>query len=163
MSRVENRLTGSRLKGQLGGLPGWLGAHMGQDNGRAVIFGMCSEVRARSVCSHMWEKQKDNFKALRLSSWKDGVSIHCGGDVCRKHGIGSYQTHSIVLARIKILSNMSRWRYQQLTGAKSADKLRPPSLYSIYVALVLKAMRVNEIAQKIGKDRKNASPEIWMA
>lgn len=53
LSCVENRLTGSRLEGQLGGLPGWLGTHMGQGDGRAVIFGMCSEVRAISVCSHM--------------------------------------------------------------------------------------------------------------
>lgn len=53
MSCVENRLTESRLKGQLSGLPGWLGTHMGQDDGRTVIFGMCSEVRDRSVCSHV--------------------------------------------------------------------------------------------------------------
>lgn len=53
MSRVGNRLTGSSLEGQLRGLLGWLGTHMGQGDGRAVILGMCSEVGARRVCSHM--------------------------------------------------------------------------------------------------------------
>jgi hypothetical protein len=71
------------------------------------MFGMCFEVRARSVCFHMWKKKKktkikDNSKVLGPSSWVDVVSLRCSGEYLKKHGIRSHRKRDSGLLTFKV-------------------------------------------------------------
>lgn len=95
------------------------------------------------------------FEVLGLSSWKDGILFIVVRKFVGGIELGRYQEFCLGLFRFEIFINIFKWRCQQVVGYISLEiEIWELLLYRIYMLLVFKGMRLGEIIQEIGVDRR---------